>query len=114
LVNRDGVVKILDLGVSRWLGPPSSAAASSDSDKSRPGDIVGSVDYMAPEQVTQSQAVDHRADIYSLGCTFFFLLTGRPPFGHGTLSERIAQHQSGQTPDPRRFRPDTPDELADI
>ena len=114
LVNRDGVVKILDLGVSRWLGPPSSAPASSDSDKSRPGDIVGSVDYMAPEQVTQSQAVDHRADIYSLGCTFFFLLTGRPPFGHGTLSERIAQHQSGQTPDPRRFRPDTPDELADI
>lgn len=114
LVNREGVVKILDMGVSRWLGQPGAATSSSDSNQGASADIVGSVDYMAPEQVTQREAVDFRADIYSLGCTFFFLLTGRPPFAEGTLSERIAQHQSGQTPDPRRFRPDTPPELAHL
>lgn len=113
LVNTQGMVKILDLGVSRWLGQ-AGLPAGSDSDKGPGTEIVGSVDYMAPEQVTQSQSVDHRADIYSLGCTLFFLLTGRPPFGQGTLSERIAQHQSGQIPDVRQLRPDTPAELAEI
>lgn len=113
LVNTQGMVKILDLGVSRWLGQAGTPAGS-DSDKGPGTEIVGSVDYMAPEQVTQSQSVDHRADIYSLGCTLFFLLTGRPPFGQGTLSERIAQHQSGQIPDVRQLRPDTPAELAEI
>ncbi len=112
LVSSQGVVKVLDLGVSRWLGQPLSASPS-DSGKSQSAGIVGSVDYMAPEQVAQDK-VDHRADIYALGCTFFFLLTGRPPFGHGTLGERIAQHQSGQVPDPRQFRPETPPELAQI
>ncbi len=114
LVNTQGVVKILDMGVSRWLGQAGAGAGGSDSAKSPSADIVGSVDYMAPEQVAQSQAVDHRADIYALGCTFFFLLTGRPPYGQGTLSERIAQHQSGQIPDVRQLRPETPAALAEI
>lgn len=113
LVNPQGVVKILDMGVSRWLGQ-TSAAGVSDSSQGRGAEIVGSVDYMAPEHLAQTQAPDHRADIYSLGCTLFFLLSGRPPFGQGTLSERIAQHQSGQTPDVRQLRPDTPAVLAEI
>lgn len=113
LVNTQGVLKILDLGVSRWLGQ-AGAAGGSGSSKGQGGEIVGSVDYMAPEQVAHSQAADHRADIYSLGCTFFFLLSGRPPFGEGTLSERIARHQSAQIPDVRQLRPDTPAALAEI
>jgi len=54
--------------------------------------LLGSIDYMAPEQAADPHSADIRADVYSLGCTLYFLLTGQPPFAHGTLSEKIESH----------------------
>ncbi|MCR4415653.1 MAG: serine/threonine protein kinase, partial [Thermoguttaceae bacterium] len=101
LVNPQGVVKILDMGMARVAGgsQPEKGAAPE-------GGLAGTIDYMAPEQATQSPELDHRADIYSLGCTFYFLLTGHPPFPEGTLTERIVKHQ---TQPPRSIRDERPD-----
>jgi len=108
LVNNQGVVKILDMGLARLTG--GDPADSGERNK----DVLGSVDYLAPEQALGNPDLDQRADIYSLGCTFYFLLTGHPPFGEGTLAERIVQHQ---TQPPRRIshqRPDAPADLVQI
>ncbi|NMC20628.1 MAG: serine/threonine protein kinase, partial [Thermogutta sp.] len=92
LINAQGVVKILDLGMARLIQGERAAG-------SQPQDgLLGSVDFMAPEMAMQSGSLDRRADIYSLGCTFFFALTGRAPFAEGTVVERILKHQ--MTPPP--------------
>jgi len=64
----------------------------------------GTADYIAPEQAVNSSRVDIRADIYSLGCTFYFMLTGRPPFPEGTVLQKLLQHQGDEPPDPREIR----------
>ena len=81
------------------------------------GQAMGTADYMAPEQASDSRSVDIRADIYSLGCTLYKLLSGRAPFSgpeyRGTLDKMNAH--VNQTPPPiRRFAPDLPEELAKI
>ncbi len=76
--------------------------------------VLGTADYLAPEQALSSHDVDVRADIYSLGCTFYYLLTGHPPFPTGTLAQRIASHQSKMPPDIRRDRAECPRELVEI
>ncbi|MCE5268296.1 MAG: serine/threonine protein kinase [Planctomycetaceae bacterium] len=110
LVSRQGIVKILDLGLARLvegeqLEPDSSASAER---------VLGSVDYLAPEQAIQGWNIDRRADIYSLGCTLYFLLTGHPPFPRGTLTERILKHQTQQPSALQQERAGLPDELAAI
>ena len=105
LVNIQGVVKILDLGLARLTHD--DPANVSDSQEN----VLGSVDYLAPEQAIESGELDCRADIYSLGCTLYFLLSGRPPFGKGTLHERILKHQ---TQPPPRLPSDVPADLAAI
>jgi len=105
LVNNQGVVKILDMGLARLAG--GDPADSGERNK----DVLGSVDYLAPEQALGNPDLDQRADIYSLGCTFYFLLTGHPPFGEGTLAERIVQHQ---TQPPRRISHERSDAPADL
>ena len=75
---------------------------------------MGTADYLSPEQAVNSHEVDHRADIYSLGCTLYFLLTGHPPFPKGTLAQRIAMHQTQQPADIRESRVDCPAALVDI
>ena len=108
LVNSQGTVKILDMGLARLTGR----------DEERPRDrrnrVLGTVDYMAPEQAMGSDRFDHRADIYSLGCTFYFLLTGHPPFPEGTLAQRIVKHQTQQPQSILARRPDAPRELVRI
>ncbi|MEM7785523.1 MAG: hypothetical protein AAF623_19405, partial [Planctomycetota bacterium] len=77
-------------------------------------DNLGTTDYVAPEQAVDSHTVDFRADIYSLGCTLYHLITGRPPFHQGTIVQRLAKHQT-QMPDPvLEIRPDCPKPLAAI
>jgi serine/threonine protein kinase len=76
--------------------------------------VLGTADYLAPEQARDSHTVDQRADIYSLGCTFYFLLTGHPPFPTGTLSERLIKHQRDEPAEIRLDRPDVPGELVAI
>ena len=66
--------------------------------------VLGTADYLAPEQALDSHGVDARADIYSLGCTLYFLLTGHPPFPEGTIPQRLMAHQSGEPADIRKIR----------
>jgi len=108
LVNKQDVVKILDMGMARLIGRGKGGAAEKDER------LLGTVDYLAPEQATESPDLDHRADIYSLGCTFYFLLTGRPPFPEGTLHERMLKHQTDQPRKIAELRPDVPEELVGI
>lgn len=106
LRNSQGVVKILDLGLAR-LTRNSDGKATGDEKE------LGTVDYMSPEQAL-GVSFDHRTDIYSLGCTLYFLLTGGPPFPEGTLHERIVKHQVEQPRSILEIRPSTPRSLVRI
>ncbi|MDY0165376.1 MAG: protein kinase [Thermoguttaceae bacterium] len=108
LVNSQGQVKILDMGMARLGG------GDDEDDVSDSNHILGSVDYLAPEQALGSGNFDHRADIYSLGCTLYFLLTGHPPFPEGTLPERILKHQTQQPRPIPTERPDVPPQLVQV
>src|SRR5438128_2569724 len=76
--------------------------------------VLGTADYLAPEQAIDSHSVDARADIYSLGCTLYFLLVGDPPFPEGTLSQRLMKHQTAEPKSVFEVRPDAPKELVAI
>jgi len=75
---------------------------------------LGTADYLAPEQAVNSHKVDARADIYGLGCTLYYLLTGHAPFTDGSLAQRIAKHQTQMPEDIRKDRPECPRDLVDI
>ena len=104
-------VKILDMGLVRTIGFEEPAGGT---DLTRDGTVVGTPDYMAPEQAKNSSSVDHRADLYSLGCTFYYLVTGKPPFAKGTPIEKILRHQLDPPPPLQLARPDVPTELATL
>jgi hypothetical protein len=102
----DGTVKLLDLGLARWR-----AEAAGDLTGSRQG--MGTPDYVAPEQVADAAAVDGRADLYGLGGTLFYLLTGRAPFAHREGIYAKMEAQRGEAPeDLRSLRPEVPAALA--
>ena len=108
LVSNQGMVKIVDMGLARLDGHDQEEVNGQGEG------ILGSVDYLAPEQGLESADFDHRADVYSLGCTLYFLLTGHPPFPEGTLPERIVKHQMQQPQSIRQQRPDAPTDLVGI
>ena len=120
LLNQDGQIKILDMGIAKLNDPKKKSQAqdtevNSDSHvKKDESHILGTVDYLAPEMASGEAQADPRVDIYSLGCTMFFLLTGQVPYPETTLIERILAHQEKPPRDPRELRPDTPKELAYI
>jgi serine/threonine protein kinase len=109
LVNKEGVVKILDMGLARFTDESQGSLTMAYDQK-----MIGTVDYLAPEQALDSHKVDARADIYSLGCTLYFMLTGDAPFPQGTIPQRLMQHQSAEPTDIRKFRPDAPEALIAI
>lgn len=76
--------------------------------------MLGTADYLVPELAIDSHRADSRADLYALGCTFYYLLTGRPSFVDGTLPERILAHQTRSPQDVRRIRSDIPPPLFDV
>ncbi|NUQ62370.1 MAG: protein kinase [Pirellulales bacterium] len=107
LVNPQGVVKILDMGMARLVSPDEKNGKADEG-------VLGTVDYMSPELAVRSPETDLRADIYSLGCTLYFLLTGRPPFPEGTLPERIVKHQTAEPERIEKIRPEVPGDLVAI
>jgi serine/threonine-protein kinase len=109
LINKDGVIKVLDLGLALFQDQSDASLTMEYNDK-----VLGTADYLAPEQALNSHTVDNRADIYGLGCTMYFLLTGHPPFPDGSIASRIVKHQNVMPPDIRVDRPDCPGELDGI
>src|SRR5262249_45414610 len=77
----------------------------------RSGTTVGTVDYMSPEQARDSSLADVRSDIYSLGCTLYHMLAGRPPFAEGGIGERVYKHIATDPPDIRTLNPSVPNAL---
>jgi tRNA A-37 threonylcarbamoyl transferase component Bud32 len=108
LVDRKGVARILDMGLARFYKDQSDQLTVKYDDKI----VLGTADYVAPEQVANSHAVDIRADIYALGATFYFLLAGHPPFPTGTVSQKLLWHRTKEPTPIRQLRPDVPEGLA--
>lgn len=106
------LIKILDWGLASLRSPKGSpGAATLDLIEHS---VVGTADYLSPEQARNANAVDIRGDIYSLGCSFYFLLTGQAPFPEGSLMQKILAHQQA-TPRPiDEFRTDVPAGVAAI
>jgi serine/threonine-protein kinase len=109
LVDPQGVVKLLDLGLARFADD-SQASLTIAHDEN----VLGTADYLAPEQAVNSHRVDTRVDIYSLGCTLYFALTGHPPFPDGTLPQRLMKHQTAEPANISKERPGVPAELVSI
>lgn len=110
LVDRNHVVKLLDLGLARFASDEGLASLTIAHEEN----VLGTADYLAPEQAIDSHRVDARADIYSLGCSFYYLLTGHAPFDQGTLPQRIMAHQRQTPPSILKDRPDAPADLVEI
>jgi len=108
IVNRQDTVKLLDIGTARLTKRGEQQSALPDQHVPHPAD------YQAPEQAAADAKADQCSDIYSLGCTLYFLLTGRPPFGDGTIAERIARHRAEQPDAIAEQRGDVPTALVNI
>ena len=110
LIDSTGVVKLLDLGLARFFKTSDEESLTIKHDEK----VLGTADYLAPEQAVDSHQVDARADVYSLGCTLYFALTAHPPFTDGTLVQRLLAHQTKIPPSVRYERPDIDDALLQI
>ena len=111
LVDENGTAKILDMGLALISDDTAELASLTVTHEER---VLGTADYLAPEQAINSHEIDHRADIYGLGCTMYFLIAGHPPFPDGTLAQRIAKHQQQLPPNVSDIRTDCPPELSRI
>ncbi|MBI1902823.1 MAG: protein kinase [Planctomycetia bacterium] len=108
LLSDKGVVKILDMGLARLEASPLHAAPD---EITRTGSVMGTIDYMAPEQAEDMKQADARSDIYSLGCTLFFLVTGRTLFEGDTIVKKIVAHREQAVPSLGDYVADVPPAL---
>src|SRR5262249_22938769 len=104
LLDKNGVLKVLDLGLARILDVHTEGLTQLTDE----GAVMGTPDYMAPEQAEESHTVDIRADVYGLGCTLYFLLAGRVPFPGGTVLQNLRRHQSAEPDSLEGLSPDAP------
>ncbi|MEE2990764.1 MAG: serine/threonine-protein kinase [Planctomycetota bacterium] len=109
LVTSDGHAKLVDMGLARLHHVESDSA-----DATASGVTLGTFDYISPEQARDPRNTDVRSDLYSLGCTLYFMLTGAPPFPEGTVLQKLLSHSSDTPPDPRLYRDDIDDSIARI
>ncbi len=110
LVDRYGCVKLLDLGLSRMFeGDTDQLTMKFDE-----GNVLGTADYIAPEQALDVSSADIRADIYGLGCTYYFMLAGRAPFHNGSVAQKLVWHQTKYPEHINVVRPEVPEEINEI
>ncbi|MEJ5275032.1 MAG: protein kinase [Thermogemmata sp.] len=110
LIDRYGRAKLLDLGLARFCHDEEDNLTVMYDDKM----VLGTADYVAPEQIANSHHADIRADIYSLGATAYYLLAGHPIFPTGTVSQKLIWHGTKEPAPIRQIRPDVPEELAAV
>ncbi len=109
LLTPEGQAKLVDMGLARV-----EQDDPAEHELTTSGTTLGTFDYMAPEQARDARQADVRSDIYSLGCTFYFMLVGKPPFPDGSALQKLLQHQSGELPNLGQFRPDVPESVVDV
>ena len=101
-----GRARLVDMGLARLH------RLEAENDLTASGMTLGTFDYISPEQARDPRSADVRSDLYSLGCTIFFMLVGRPPFAGGTMVQKLLQHQQEPPPSLEPLRPDVPPRLA--
>ncbi len=109
ILDKRGTVKLLDLGLALATAGDEESLTREHDEK-----VLGTADYLAPEQAADSHKADRRADIYALGCTLYYLLVGKPPYASGTLAERIQSHMRKPPPNLLDQRSDVPPAIAEI
>ena len=114
MLDGSGTVRVLDLGLARFVEASNPFNQATGRSLTQAGSYMGTVDYMAPEQAEDSRRVDGRADIYSLGCTLYFLLTGKPPFDAPNVLKALMAHQERPAPSLQAARRDVPEALEEI
>lgn len=107
LIDDAGTVKLLDVGLAR-INQPDDQPETNDSDLTTTGMVMGTPDYMSPEQALNTRLAAEPSDIYSLGCTLFFLITGRPPYARGSTMERLLAHREQPIPRLQSFSDQIP------
>jgi serine/threonine-protein kinase len=108
-----GTLKILDLGLTRLAEVPEGGMPGEEQ-LTQEGVVMGTADFMAPEQARNNRLVDIRSDIYSLGCTFYYILTAQPPFRGNTAVEKMLSHQLDEPTPLEELRPEIPPKLASV
>ena len=111
MLTRKGQVKVLDFGLAQFARQEDARA---DAAQTATGAVLGTADYIAPEQTSSSRKVDIRADVYSLGCTLYYLLAGRVPFPDGTVIDKFIHHATDTPPALASLRPDLPPDLVAV
>jgi serine/threonine protein kinase len=108
IITPNGRAKLVDMGLARM------SETQTDEGLTHSGVTLGTFDYISPEQALEPRAADVRSDIYSLGCTFYHVLTGHPSVPEGTAAKKLHHHQHEPPLDPRQLNTDIPDEVAAI
>jgi serine/threonine-protein kinase len=107
LITPQGRAKLVDMGLARL-----HQVEHSRNDLTSSGVTLGTFDYISPEQARDPRSADVRSDIYSLGCTLYFMLTGRPPFPEGNVLQKLLQHNNDPPPDPAEYYPELPEVVS--
>ncbi|MDA1014841.1 MAG: serine/threonine-protein kinase, partial [Planctomycetota bacterium] len=112
MLDKTGCIKVLDMGLARLEDP--NAVNAQGVGFTMTGQVMGTVDYMSPEQALDTRTADERADIYSLGCTLHFLLTASPAYGGETLTQKLISHREHPIPNLCDMIGQFPAELNDV